>query len=449
MNLNPVAQSIKVDTGYVPHEFQWDIIDNFKRFNVLVCHRRFGKTVLAINALVDACLTFPRNDGKFAYIAPYMNQARSVAWDYVKKYTQGIPDMKWQEQTATAIFPNGCTLRLFGADNADAMRGLYFDGVVMDEVADMKPYVWGEVVRPAIADRIGWVIFIGTVKGINMFSELYFGNLDKPDWFCKIYRASETELISDEELEEARQNMSESQYNQEWECDWNASNDNVLITIDLANQCVDNHVMPEDVEGSPKILGVDVARYGDDRSVLFPRQGLIAFKPKIYQGVDNMTLASYVVEAINKWKPDAVFIDAGRGEGVIDRVRQLGYSVVEVNFGGKPSDPHYQNKRAEMWDNMRIWMERGAMIPNLPELKTDLCVPTYTYKNASNKFQLESKDQMKERGMKSPDIGDALALTFAHEVAPQQDFIPYTGIGTKVTNRAGGTGRDYNPIEEF
>ncbi len=449
-NLNPVYESVVevVETGYYPHRFQQEIIDSWKRFNVLVCHRRFGKTVCAINALIDAALDFPRNDGRFAYVAPFMNQARAVAWDYVKLYTQNIPGMAWKEQSATAVFPNGCTIRLFGADNADAMRGLYMDGICCDEVADMKPNVWAEILRPCLADRVGWAIFIGTVKGINLFSELYFAALENPDWTAMMFRASETMLIPQEELDAARETMSASQYAQEWECDWNASTDNTLITIDMVVAAADNHLMPDDVKGSPKILGVDVARYGDDRCCIFPRQGLIAFKPKVYKNIDNMTFAACVVEAIKKWKPDAVFIDAGRGEGVIDRVRQLGYNAIEVNFGGTPADPHYVNKRAEMWDKMRIWLGHGAMIPSDGDLKSDLCIPTYTYANAANKFALESKDSIKDRGLKSPDLGDALALTFAHEIGAK-DSMTDTGLPMQHINATGGKGISYDPIEEI
>jgi hypothetical protein len=378
-----------------------------------------------------------------------MNQSKAVAWDYIKLYTQSIPNMKWMEQTATARFPNGTTIRLFGADNADALRGLYFDGIVIDEVADMKPAVWGEIIRPALSDRQGWAIFIGTPKGINMFSELYYSALKNDTWYADLFRASETHIIPVEELEEARLNMSEAQYAQEFECDFNASTDNTLISVTTALEATKRHLTREDVEGSPRVLGVDVARYGDDRSVIFPRQGLIAFKPKVYRGLDNMTFASTVAQAIDKFKPDAVFIDAGRGEGVIDRLRQLNYQIVEVNFASKPANPHYQNKRAEMWDSLRIWLERGGMIPNDNELITDLCVPQYTYANQANKFQLESKDDIKKRGMQSVDLGDGLALTFAHTVAPKDSFSPDTGAPLGLVRKTGGKGMDYNPINVF
>jgi hypothetical protein len=163
---------------------------------------------------------------------------------------------------------------------------------------------------------------------------------------------------------------------------------------------------------------VDVARFGADRSVIQKRQGLAAYEPIIFNDIDNMTLAGMVGQTISEWKPDAVFIDAGRGEGVIDRLRQLGFFVNEVNFGGRPTNPRYNNKRSEMWDSVRIWLDDGGSLPNNTDLKTDLCVPTYKF-DAGNRLQLESKDEIKKRGGRSPDLGDALALTFAFPVAPK------------------------------
>ena len=117
-----------------------------------------------------------------------------------------------------------------------------------------------------------------------------------------------------------------------------------------------------------------------------------------------------------------MFIDAGRGEGVIDRLRQLGFSVIEVNFGGKPTDDSYANKRSEMWDAMAKWLKAGGAIPNHPGLKTDLATPTYSF-NAAGKLVLESKDEIKKRGLRSSDVADSLCLTFAYPIAPKATSI--------------------------
>lgn len=407
---------------YKPHRLQYEIHEGLKRWNVLVAHRRFGKTVCSVNILIAAALRCKKVNPQFAYVAPFRNQAKSIAWKEIKKYTSCIPGIEYSESDLRVTFPhNNAEIRLYGADNADALRGLYFDGAVLDEVADMRPEVWGEVIRPALADRKGWAVFIGTPKGINMFSELYFHAVADDDWYAAIFRASETGIIDAEELRQMKQTMTESQIAQELECDFSAAVDNVLLSVAEVQEACGRHLRPEDYGMAGKVIGVDVARYGDDRSVIFKRQGLASFDPVVLRDVDNMELAAVVAKHIDQWAPDAVFIDAGRGEGVIDRLRQLGYSVVEVQFGGKATDRRFANKRSEMWSDMADWVKSGGVIPDHPELKTDLCVPTYTYKNAQGKFMLESKDHIKERGMKSPDVADALALTFAHPVAPK-DF---------------------------
>ena len=407
-----------VSTGYMPHIHQAEIHRSLKRFNVIVAHRRFGKTVLAINALVDAALRFDKHSrGQHGYLAPYQRQAKRIAWRYLISYAMTVPGTIKNESELWVEFPNGNRVSLYGADNAEAIRGLYFDGIVCDEVADFKPYVWGEIIRPAIADRKGWVIFIGTPRGMNHFYELYEQALQDPTWFSALYRADETSLpwLDEKELELARATMSPNQYRQEWLSDFSSSTDNTLITIDQVCDAAKRHIHLKALDGSPKILGVDVARFGDDRSVIIRRQGLVAFSPKIYSDIDNMDLAGRVAQEIHDFEPDAVFIDGGRGEGVIDRLRQLNHDVIEVQFGGKATSAHYANKRAEMWDATAEWLAAGGAIPNLPELKTDLVVPTYSMKSG-DKMELESKDAMKKRGQKSPDIGDALALTFAHPV---------------------------------
>jgi hypothetical protein len=132
--------------------------------------------------------------------------------------------------------------------------------------------------------------------------------------------------------------------------------------------------------------------------------------------MDNMTFAGIVAREIDEFEPSAVFVDAGRGEGVIDRLRQLGYHVLEINFGSQALENNrYANKRSEMWDKMRDWIEGGGAIPNDPNLKSELASPTYSFDSAG-RIVLEKKEKMKERGLRSPDMADALALTFAAPV---------------------------------
>ena len=418
----------KVEIGFTPHDFQRKarMLLASIRFCVLVCHRRWGKTVFAVMELILAALATGRTDFRGAYIAPFRKQAKDIAWDYFKKFAGRIPGVTFNETELTLTFPNGAKITLYGADNADALRGLYFDYVIMDEVADMKPFVWGEIVRPALADRKGRCLFIGTPKGMNLFFELYNRGVSdgSKTWASLIFRASDTvnvlPWITQEELDNARADLTDSQYRQEFECDFNASCDNTLIPLDLIYKARGKHIPESEYRTSPLIFGVDVARFGGDACVIQPRRGLAAFEMERIVGIDNMTFASRLHRRIVEERPDAVFIDAGRGEGVIDRLRQLQSpsSIIEVPFGGQAIDHKvngYANRRAEMWDGIRKWLQHGGAIPNDYELTKELAAPTYTY-DGQSRLKLESKESIRERAGFSPDRADALALTFAEPV---------------------------------
>ena len=424
IDANNFYQPEVLEVPYRPREAQKAIHKamDANRFSVIVAHRRLGKTVCTINQLIKKALLDESGNGRYGYVAPYRNQAKSIAWDYLKYFAGGLPGFKANEGELAIDFYNGSRIRLFGADNADAMRGLYFDGVILDEVADMKPEVWGEIIRPALSDRNGWACFIGTPKGMNLFYELYSLGLNNRGWASVMFRADETNIIPESELRDAQAVMSANQYRQEFLCDFSASTDNVLITIDMVSKAASKSLFERDVRGAAHVIGVDVARFGDDKSAICKRQGLWCQEIKIIENLDNMTFASIVASEIDAFQADGVFIDAGRGEGVIDRLRQLGYSVMEVNFGSRATEPNrFANKRSEMWDNMRVWLESGGAIPNDPELKSELASPTYKFDAAGRKV-LEPKDKMKERGLKSPDMADALALTFAANVISSNDY---------------------------
>lgn len=438
-----------IDTGYLPHEHQAAVHQAMltHRFGVLVCHRRFGKTVAAVNQLIDAGIRFPGGDGRFGYVAPYLKQAREITWDLFKKYLGHVPGVQFQESSSTIRFENGNRIRLFGTNEgqSETIRGTFFDGVVCDEIADFPPDTWGSILRPAVSDRRGWVMFIGTPKGLDTFYDLYAYGQGQKDWFTAMYRADETDLpwLGEEELALAKHSMSDAQYRQEFLCDFSASSDDVLISIDLITESCARFIDLRELEGLPKVLGVDPARFGDDKSVMIKRQGLaIVGQPFVFDGLDNMQLAGRVAQEIDTWTPDAVFIDAGRGEGVIDRLRQLGYAPIEINFGSRASNPRFANKRAEMWDNLKQWLIQGGSLPNHAALKSDLITPTYSF-DAANRMKLEPKEKIKKRIGRSPDLGDALALTFAMPIAARSMFSAVPGRGNQANEFVE---HDYDPI---
>lgn len=215
--------TLPIDTGYRPRPLQAEIHRRLKRFNVLVCHRRFGKTVLAVNELVDRALRQDRERPRYAYLAPFYRQAKSLAWDYLKHYTRRIPGARAKETELAVALPNGARIQLFGADNPDSLRGPYWDGAVLDEFSQMLPRTWSEVLRPALADREGFALFIGTPKGRDHFCRLFEQAAAEPAWFAGLYPASATGILPEEELALARRQMSEEEYQQEFECSFQAA----------------------------------------------------------------------------------------------------------------------------------------------------------------------------------------------------------------------------------
>lgn len=219
-----------------------------KRFNLFVCHRRFGKTVSAINELIHGALTCKKERPRFAYIAPYYKQAKQIAWDYLKHYARPIPGITINESELRVDFPNGARVTLYGADNPDSLRGIYLDGCVIDEPAQCPRSLYGEVVRPALTDRMGWSIFIGTPKGHDHFYDLHQEASKDDAWLVKVFRASETGIIPEEELAEARRQMSESEYEQEFECSFTAAVQGAYYAQELAQARKDGRVRPFGIE---------------------------------------------------------------------------------------------------------------------------------------------------------------------------------------------------------
>lgn len=423
-----VAHSKVIEIQYTPRPFWRDVLhpalDQY-RFAVIVAHRRFGKSVGSINHIIKKALTMTKYKApNYAYLAPFLKQAKMIAWDYLKEYTAAIPNRRINESELyvelPSFYPNtrGARIYIIGADRPDGLRGTYWDGVVIDEYAQIRKELWGEVIRPALSDRRGWAVFIGTPKGQNQFYDMYLQAQQNNEWFSALYTVDDTDIISPDELESMKREMTKDEIMQELYCDFNVNAYNHLISLGLINDAMSKDLQEEDYKDMPRIMGVDVARFGDDRCVIFKRQGLMAFEPETHQDVDNMTFTGIVARQIDEWGPDAVFIDAGRGEGIIDRLRQLGYkNVVEVPFGGKAIlDTRYSNKRAEMWDGVRQWLEQGGSLPYNPDLRAELAMPEYSF-DALNRVKLESKEKIKEKMGNSPDMADALCLTFAYPVS--------------------------------
>lgn len=220
-----------------------------------------------------------------------------------------------------------------------------------------------------------------------------------------------------------------------------SSSFNTLLGPDEVQAAMKRTYRLEQFDFAQKRLGVDVARFGSDFTVIFPRQGLVAYQPVEMQGARSNEIAARIMAAKSKWESEVEFIDGtgGYGSGVIDSLMQAGQTPQEVHFSGRPIDQRYFNKRSEMWFLMAEWIKRGGAIPNHPQLQKELTAPTYTFQNG--KFRLEEKAQIKERLGFSPDFADALALTFAMPDMPRSMRIE------GIQDKHGQLKYEYDPFE--
>ena len=216
---------MQIKIPYTPRPLQRDLHAKLqsKRWGIVVCHRRAGKTVMAINHLLRDAIMTDKPNPRFAYIAPTYRQAKAVAWDYLKQFSSAIPMVRFNETELRCDLPNGARIQLLGSEQPDSLRGIYLDGVFLDEYSQILPSLFPEVIRPALSDRKGYCIMAGTPQGMNHFYELYEMALESDDWHTAIFKASETGILDDEELDSAKKSMSEDQYNQEYECSWVAN----------------------------------------------------------------------------------------------------------------------------------------------------------------------------------------------------------------------------------
>lgn len=214
-----MAQQL-ITLPYLPRTAFLPFHNRKERWACLVVHRRAGKTVSAINELIKSALQCQLPSPRFAYVAPTYSQAKDVAWDYLKRFTYPIPDVKISESELHVTMPGDRRVRLYGADNYDRLRGIYLDGCVVDEPADMDPEAWASIIRPALSDRKGWCVWIGTPKGRDAFYRVWQQGTTSDDWFTMRLPASQSGLLPAEELESAKKQMltSKGSYDREYEC---------------------------------------------------------------------------------------------------------------------------------------------------------------------------------------------------------------------------------------
>ena len=406
------------------------------RYAVLVAHRRFGKTIGMVNHIIRAALEDNKLMPVYALIGPYRNQMKRIAWEPLKYYTNKIPGVKVNNTDMYIEFPSkypgAAVARIYivGADNPDSYRGTYLDGCILDEYADMDKRMWTEIVFPQLQDRDGFCYFIGTPKGPNHFYDLYkkavkeveeLGN--KSDWYVDLFPVTETGIFTAEKIEKLKKEMSEVGFAQEFMCDFAQAAENDLFSLELLDRAFERTLKEEEVpEDEPLIGGGDIARYGDDSTVLFRRKGYMAYaNPLKWKNLNTMEVADKFMDALEgpRDKVDMLFCDVGGlGAGVVDRVQQCGYyNISEVSFQGRAAeDKRYENMRAEMYFKLKEWLEKGGALPQVEGLREELHKVQYKF-SKHGRLMLTPKEEIKDKLGRSPDMADALALTFARPVA--------------------------------
>ena len=408
---------VAVDLNYKPRPWQTILHQKRKRLTIAVCHRRAGKTWAAMHELLHCALS--ESNKNFCYVAPFLAQAKKVMWDPIVSKALLIPHTEIHVSELKITFPNGSTIWLFGADNSDGLRGQGMDGIIADEFQLWEQNVLPAVFLPMLAGRNGWLLELGTPTGIDPLTVSFDLAKADPEWTALLFDAENTGVLTTDELRLQRKNMTEALYRLEYMCQFDAGAPNQMITGDEVNAAMARSLRPEDYSHQARVMGCDIARQGDDRSVIARRQGFQCWDLESWQSSDLMYTVRRIKENYHLYKPDALFIDGGGiGAGVVDALRDMNVPIIEVQFGSKASDPRFMNLRSEIYYNMLHWIRRGGRLPNSPDLKLELTTPTHKT-NDKGQLQLESKDDMKKRGMRSPDLADALAMTFTMPVSPQ------------------------------
>ena len=422
---------VRIPHHFMPRPYQkklYNCIHNGFNRGVAVWHRRAGKDKVLLNIMIKEML---KRVGTYYYFFPFHNQGRKAIWDGIDN--DGFPFMQHfpneivqnsekQEMKKTLI--NGSIFQIIGTDHIDAIMSTNPVGCVFSEYSLQKPEGW-EFVKPILRANGGWALFNFTPRGLNHGWDIYQIAQKNPKWFCELLTIDDTGVLNESDIDAERaEGMSEQMIQQEYYCDFTVSSGRNMIPLEIITAAYGKIIPAHEYQHASKIMGVDVAtEHGPDACVKIKRQGLAAFDLQKFQNIDNMSFASLIAQDIREWKPDAVFIDAGRGEGVIDRLTQLGHKkvVIPVNFGARANNPaRYKNKRVEMWADTGKWLASGGAIPADASLRQELSIPTCLFDSA-DRMQLPNKQKMFDDYGFSPDSADALVLTKAHPVLAASD----------------------------
>ncbi len=388
-----------------------------------------GKT--ALTAWIILWFMSTRPHPSITVTANTMNQLSGTTWRELAKWHKLAANSHWFEWTATKFYMKSSPETWFAGavpwseNNSEAFAGKHEDHVLylFDEASGIADVIWNVSEGAMTTKGSFWLAFGNPTKNSGRFRECFNGGKFAHRWKTMHVDSRTAKMTNKEEI-------------QAWLEDHGEDSDFFRVRVRGmfprygSQQFISGEAVREAAKrkvevprGASRIMGVDVARFGDDQSVIARRHGR-KLEPLIkFREMDTMQLAHEVAKVINTYQPDVTFVDeVGVGAGVVDRLRQLGYQVIGVNGGSKPEKQNesvYVNKRAEMWGRMKEWLD-SAEIPADIELMEELVGPEYGYDNKM-RIMLERKEEMKKRGLTSPDNGDAVALTFSYEVIPVKD----------------------------
>ena len=386
-------------------------------FFVAVCHRRLGKTVLAANWLIKEAFAGIENYRGY-YIAPNQKQAKNIVWNYFKEYLAPLGRLVNFNETELRIdLPNGAKIYLAGAENIESLRGVYIDRCVLDEMASWvnARYAFFEVLYPAMTDRMGNALIIGTVKGLDLFHEFYQMGQDDtfPEWGSVSIDVRESTVFTEEQVAQMQRMMRSDAFKREYMNDFYAEVEDSLISAQALYGAVGRDIIDQTVRQAPEIWGFDPG-YSNDPAILAKRKAtllrpLIELKKK-----DSVYQARWLKEQIEQYHPSQLYIDAGYGEGVIAQLNHLGYEhlVHPIWFNGKSPKPNCVNMRAFMYKSLSDWLDKGS-IPKDEKLIKQASNQLMDENDADRRIKLKPKKKIKELLGESPDRSDAVALTFA------------------------------------
>lgn len=388
-----------------------------------------GKSALVAWIILWAIST--REDTKGVVTANTENQLKTKTWAELAKWHRLCINSHWFDLTATALFSKDSahekTWRIdqvaWSERNTEAFAGLHNQGgrilLVFDEASAIPDKIW-EVSEGALTDsdtEIVWCCFGNPTRNIGRFRECFARF--KHRWRTRQIDSRTVKITNKAQL-------------QKWVDDYGEDSDfvrvrvrgvfpaaslNALLGPEEVEEAMAREYKPGEMDYAPVILGVDVARQGDDSSVIARRQGRVLFPLRALRIPDTVLVATQVNDECDAHKADACFVDAtgGYGVGVVDSMRATNHSPIEVYFSGKATDPRYFNKRSEMLFELAKWVKAGGSLPRDDALKEELCALQYVYQG--DKFRIIEKDDIKELIGRSPDRCDAAALTFAYPVA--------------------------------